>query len=427
MLTVEYLRRVSDVRRACAIHPTNVPSVAAYCQQESSHATMLSFTEMDFRSPAFADLLGNHDGFDVVFIDGDHSYPGVAADFASCKGHGNVFVFHNIANKACPGVVQFWKDLKTGPLAENFDFHEFTEQYDEVVESTGNTYLGIGVAVCRPEHRRTMPVPPAPQVAFITAIVGGYEKTCKPHAAQSVPADFFCFAPGPGPLPDGGGDGSKWIIDTVPYHVLCPSPQDDGLQYNSNNRHTFFLAKYYKTSFHLIPVLRRYRYVVWLDGTIEITSGMVAEAVPSLTTGRDTPVCSWKHEHRNRKGFAEEVAASHFVRYTSTHWFGQDQPYQDVDRQYESYLAKGFDETFFHKCGVWVTCFVAFDLAHPLCVPLLETWYRQVLEHTTQDQLGFPFAAWVHKVQPYTLPDAVFSGDRPHTETCFYRKLAHFK
>ena len=31
------------------------------------------------------------------------------------------------------------------------------------------------------------------KVAFITAIYGNYELTCKPFVKQSIESDFFCF------------------------------------------------------------------------------------------------------------------------------------------------------------------------------------------------------------------------------------------
>ena len=52
------------------------------------------------------------ENFDIVFIDGDHSYHGVKNDYEICKKSGKIYVFHDIINSVCPGVVQFWNELK---------------------------------------------------------------------------------------------------------------------------------------------------------------------------------------------------------------------------------------------------------------------------------------------------------------------------
>lgn len=78
---------------------------------------------------------------EVVFIDADHSYEGVTTDFQTfqnCSGTKH-FIFHDIVNERCPGVVRFWNELKA---SKSFNTQEFVDQYDSV----NGTFLGIGVA-----------------------------------------------------------------------------------------------------------------------------------------------------------------------------------------------------------------------------------------------------------------------------------------
>ena len=103
------------------------------------------FLQMDSHSDTFLTFIRNRQ-FDLIFIDGDHSYEGVRADYERTKDHGRIFVFHDIVNNVCPGVVQFWNKLKS-QKSNTYDFYEFTEQYDEVWQRTGQQFLGIGVAV----------------------------------------------------------------------------------------------------------------------------------------------------------------------------------------------------------------------------------------------------------------------------------------
>jgi hypothetical protein len=199
----------------------------------------------------------------------------------------------------------------------------------------------------------------------------------------------------------------------------------------ANNAHTFNIAKYYKQSFQCIPRLKEYDVIVWLDATLEIIDSTVAERVCDYMTRHQ--ILGWMHEMRggSLKG---EVDASNFERYTSTHWFGQDQPYQDVFAQHEKYLSAGYTDAFWTpfkeatgnpNFGVWITCFVAFRNKDDAVRQFLDMWYRQTLHHTTQDQISFPYVVFSTGIIPHTLPDSAVKGDRPHSRTAFYYKHPH--
>lgn len=263
------------------------------------------------------------------------------------------------------------------------------------------------------------------KICFITAIYGNYETTCKPFVKQTIDTDFICFTDNPNILSNG------WIIDTTPYHLVNKSNLDCDTYVNSlcNNKHTFNIAKYYKQAFNNIPVLNKYDVVVWLDGTISVFHPQTSEYVMSYIY--DVKIIGWHHE--GRSGYlSREVLESHCERYTSTFWYGQYQPYQDIDHQFKCYLEEGYDDEFFKKIeshtpnfGVWVTCFVAFLKNDPDVINFLDLWYLQTLKYTTQDQIGFPYVVQKTKLIPYTLPNAEVYGDFPHQHTMFYIKYGH--
>ena len=253
-----------------------------------------------------------------------------------------------------------------------------------------------------------LPSPPAPprrnplaKVLFITAIYGAYEQTCKPFAPQSVPAHFVCFTDKKSAIRDSNG----WHVVDAPYHDIFPSPLDDGGggKWNSlrqgRNRHSFNRAKYYKQAFRNIPWTKDYEVVVWIDGTIEIQNEDTAYwLLEMFARDEGTKIITW--EHTKRGGLLKnEVADSNFVSYNAAHWNGQDQPIQDVAKQYDYYLSEGYDEGYFKRLhpsrpnvGVWVTCFVAVDNRSEEVAEFLDLWYLQTLEHTTQDQVSFSYA-----------------------------------
>lgn len=264
------------------------------------------------------------------------------------------------------------------------------------------------------------------KVAYITAIYGNYEASVKPFQKQSVDVDFICFTDISNIDPDG------WIIDTTPYHLTNPSKLDTGSQRNSlaNNKHTFNIAKFYKQNFYNIPRLTEYDVVIWLDATIEIINPKSTEYV--LERLKLSPVVGWTHEHRSGR-LEEELGASNWgEKYVSTHWLGQDQPYQDVNTQYTTYLQNGYTDDYWipyrennPNVGVWITCFVGFDLRNPNITTFLDAWYTETLTHTTQDQLSFPYVCQSLNIVPYSLPDTIVRGDRPHTLTDLYYKHHH--
>jgi hypothetical protein len=102
----EYLKRFNTVGKSVAVDVIDSP-VAKYCEQEPE----CEFKKIDSTSSEFANFMKDN-SFDLVFIDGDHSYEGVSKDFETSKNSGSIFVFHDIASIVCPGVVQFWKEMK---------------------------------------------------------------------------------------------------------------------------------------------------------------------------------------------------------------------------------------------------------------------------------------------------------------------------
>ena len=76
----------------------------------------------------------------MVFIDGDHSYNGVKNDFKIFENilETKYIIFHDIVSAVCPGVPQFWNEIKEDG---RFNYIEFIDQYESVV---GN-YLGFGI------------------------------------------------------------------------------------------------------------------------------------------------------------------------------------------------------------------------------------------------------------------------------------------
>jgi predicted O-methyltransferase YrrM len=73
---------------------------------------------------------------DFLFIDGDHAYEGVKADFelhSRTVRPGGIVAFHDIAMKPPSGVPQLWEELKS------------RYRHQEIVHDRGPKSMGIGV------------------------------------------------------------------------------------------------------------------------------------------------------------------------------------------------------------------------------------------------------------------------------------------
>jgi cephalosporin hydroxylase len=142
VLTNEYLKRVlfNSMKKSVAVDVIDSP-VLNYCISNNE----TQFIKIDSHSQEFKNYMNNN-YFDLIFIDGDHSYNGVKSDYEITKNSGKIFVFHDIVSDMCPGVVLLWNELKNNEN-DKYNFFEFTEQYQDVWNSTQQKFLGIGVAI----------------------------------------------------------------------------------------------------------------------------------------------------------------------------------------------------------------------------------------------------------------------------------------
>ena len=141
VLTNEYLKLFNKVNKSVAVDIFDSP-VLNYCLLNNE----TQFIKLNSQSQEFKNYIHNNN-FDLIFIDGDHTYNGVKNDYEISKNSGKIFVFHDIVNDECKdGVVKYWNELKNNEK-DTYIFHEFIEQYQDVWNDTQQTFLGIGVAI----------------------------------------------------------------------------------------------------------------------------------------------------------------------------------------------------------------------------------------------------------------------------------------
>jgi O-antigen biosynthesis protein len=265
-------------------------------------------------------------------------------------------------------------------------------------------------------------------VLFITASYGTYEKSLKTPTLQTIPSRFIAFTDQSQLLNSTGWE--VYVVEPLQLDIL----KLEGINSLSNNQHPFNKAKFFKQQFHRLKMLKEYRYIIWMDATIKITNPSTAENVVNLIGSQRRNFILF--EHRRGGLMQEEVAASQGSKYLDPHWGCCPQPVQNTTRQYEFYIKEGFQEKWWvneydapigiynrAQYGMWVTCFIAFDMTKTDTCAFLDLWWEQNVLFSTQDQVSFPYAAWKLKLYPYSLPDSGIEGN--YNKNSLYTKVAH--
>lgn len=268
----------------------------------------------------------------------------------------------------------------------------------------------------------------SPKVAFITAIYGNYDATCKKFKKQKLDTDFICFTDNENIEKNG------WVIDTNPYHYTHKSKIDNDTYVNSyvNNKHTYNLTRYYKENYYNIPRLKDYDVIIWIDGTIEIINENTSEIISNKI--KEYPIIGWENEILEGSMLREVEISSNMSKFNSDEWIGQKQPVQDIRKQYNDYINDGYKDDYWKNInptrknfGCWITCFIAFDNKNQKVREFLDFWFLQMLKYSTQDQVSLSYVSQKLNMIPYTLPDKDIKGDFPHQSTDLYIRHSHGK
>ena len=263
-----------------------------------------------------------------------------------------------------------------------------------------------------------------------TALISDYEETLKEPAKCPTGVRFVGYTDRDD-LSASDADGNPvangktcWNIVTGARELAARLDQTHGLV-NSIDRHnsSFNVAKFFKVNPHRLKELQNIRFVVWIDSTVRLK-----DTLPSLHPWLEqlnTMVVVPIHNKDERRGMLEaEYRATMKISKYLDNVFQNKQPIQDT---YSRYLKEGFTEKWWQQpdapqmenlgacpgeqgCGVWLTCFLAWDMEHNRTLPFLNEWSAAWSNDITQDQITFPYVAWKLKQLPYSLPDKTFTG-----------------
>jgi hypothetical protein len=199
------------------------------------------------------------------------------------------------------------------------------------------------------------------EVAVVTAVAGAYDH---PRSDTFLPdVDYLFF--------------HDELTEPTPGWQALPLPDHDG---GPRRR-----AKLPKLDPHALPELRRYRYVIWVDGGISI---IAASFVPEILGHIDNGMAVSPHFDGRDCAYGEAMIRP--PKYAA----------EPLDDQVAYYRSRGFPlNAGLYECGV-----LARDMEHPVVPELGALWRAQVERWSFQDQVSFPYCLWRLDYRPGVLP-----------------------
>lgn len=136
---------------------------------------------------------------------------------------------------------------------------------------------------------------------------------------------------------------------------------------------------------HSIDMLNNYKYVIWIDGDMEILKPQfIPEILSYLNNGF---VISPHFDNRNCAYGESGIRPQKYAK-------------EPLDDQVSFYKKEGFPENYgLYECGV-----SARDMTNPRVKELGEMWYEQNITWSYQDQVSLPYCLWKTGYKPDILP-----------------------
>jgi len=208
--------------------------------------------------------------------------------------------------------------------------------------------------------KRYFPFMNEKKIAIYTCITGGYDNVREPEYVSDK-CDYYLISEEKPRY----GSVYKWINikDIVPNDV-------------TNN---IYMNRYCKIN--VSKIFPQYRYSVYVDGNIIIT-GDIAKSIDSLKRTRIAVTCMYE----------KDTVYLHALR-----CMVQGMDYVDRwQKQMKSYWMQGLPEnTMVYLCNILVR-----EHNNPVCVKLMDEWWKEFCKYVRRDQTSFPYVLWKNGFAP---------------------------
>jgi hypothetical protein len=200
-------------------------------------------------------------------------------------------------------------------------------------------------------------------IAVVTAVTGGYDYSGG-HLGYRSNVDYLFYTDGIAEPPE-----PEWR------KLLLPNDFSDD---------PWKLAKLPKIAPHLLSELQNYRYVIWIDGSMQIKSSLF---VSELLSYLDHGLVLSPHFDNRDCGYGEATIRPE--KYSN----------QPLDEQCDFYRSEGFPEHY----GLWECGVQARDMSVPLVREFGSVWMNEILRWSVQDQVSCGYSLWKTGLVPDVL------------------------
>ena len=209
-------------------------------------------------------------------------------------------------------------------------------------------------------------------IAVVTANYGNYDTIKEINIYNKDFFDWYLFT-----------DSN---IDNKDYNVIHYPLQFD---YAHNNDFNRLYSKYIKCQSLNIDILKKYKYIIWIDSSVDIkNNNLINDIIKLLENKKDL----YFYEHFYRNNINDEYAISKtLTKYNNNKLDEQIQKYNET-----------FTNNILYECGFFI-CKNNEDN-----IKLLNDWWEENIHYSYQDQISLPYVLWKNNKTPFLLNDNNF-------------------
>ena len=156
-----------------------------------------------------------------------------------------------------------------------------------------------------------------------------------------------------------------------------------------NNNNNYMYSKYIKCQHHKIDILKKYKYIIHLDGSFEITNINFVNDILSII--RKNIFFIFEHYYRNT--IEEEYIISNTIKKYEN---------QNMLMQIKRYYKNKYIDNTLYESGFFI-----YKKTNKT-IKLMNEWFNEIIDYSFQDQISLPYIIQKYNINPYILNENNF-------------------
>lgn len=177
-----------------------------------------------------------------------------------------------------------------------------------------------------------------------------------------------------------------WNIITKNYYNIDNDFSHKKIHNDNNN---YMYSKYIKCKHNKIDLLKKYKYIIHLDGSFEITNINFVNDILSII--RKNIFFIFEHYYRNTIK-EEYIESKNIKKYNN----------QNMLMQIEKYYNNKYIDKTIYESGFFI-----YKKTNKT-IKLMNEWFDEIFNCSFQDQLSLPYIIWKYNINPYFLNENNF-------------------